>query len=272
MTGNTTHAPLTDPRTLVVVPTYDEAENITMIVRRTLAVGPHVEVLVVDDGSPDGTGEIADALAASESRLHVLHRTEKNGLGPAYLAGFAWALDRSAGRSYDVVAEMDADGSHLPEQLPRLLEALDRADLVLGSRWLPDGAVHGWSRHRELLSRGGNVYVRALLRVPLTDATGGYRVYRAEALRSLDLTEIASAGYCFQVDLARRVLQAGLAVREVPIDFHEREHGASKMTGDIVREALWRVSVWGLADRLHRRGRARAVPVAAPVVALPRHR
>lgn len=234
-------------RTLVVVPTYDEIDNLESIVSRTLRVHPSLEVLVVDDNSPDGTGELAERLSRSTGRVHVLHRAGKEGLGAAYLAGFAWALERD----YDTVVEMDADGSHQPEQLPRLFAALPFADLVLGSRWVPGGGVENWPRRREILSRGGNWYTRRALRLPLRDATGGFRAFRSETLRRLHLSDISSHGYCFQVDLARRVVQAGLVVQEVPIDFKEREHGVSKMSASIVREALLRVTLWGLQDRLH---------------------
>lgn len=230
---------------LVVVPTYQEVENIGGIVRRTLAVDHDIEVLVVDDASPDGTGAIAERLAAAEPRVHVLHRTAKNGLGAAYLAGFSWALPRG----YDVIVQMDADGSHQPEELPRLLAALDGADLVLGSRWVPGGAVENWPRSRQLLSRGGNAYVRAVLGLPLRDATGGFRAFRRHTLEALDLETVASQGYCFQVDLAWRTVEAGMRVLEVPITFVERTCGASKMSRAIVAEALWRVTAWGLRGR-----------------------
>lgn len=242
-------------RVLVVIPTYQEANNIESVVRRTLATVPSAHVLVVDDASPDGTGRIAASLSAAEDRVHVLHRAGKQGLGAAYLAGFSWAV---AAR-YDAVVEMDADGSHLPEQLPRLLEALDEgADLVLGSRWVPGGAVRNWPYRRQLLSRAGNRYVRTALGIPLRDATGGYRAFRRSTLQQLSLSQVGSQGYCFQVELAWRAVQAGLDVREVPITFVERQSGTSKMTGAVVGEALWRVTMWGTQRRLHRRGKVRA--------------
>ena len=234
---------------LVVVPTYDEADNIEAITGRLLAAVPSAHLLVVDDASPDGTGKIADELASDDERVHVLHRAGKGGLGAAYTAGFAWARERG----YDVVVEMDADGSHAPEQLPRLLAALEHADLVLGSRWVEGGEVVNWPRSRELLSRGGNAYTRLVLRLPLRDATGGYRAYRREVLDALPLGDVASQGYCFQVDLAWRAWQAGYEVVEVPITFVERERGESKMSRSIVLEALWRVTVWGLRGRRDRR-------------------
>jgi dolichol-phosphate mannosyltransferase len=232
-------------RVLVIVPTYNEAENVERIVARTRVAVPAADVLIADDDSPDGTGEIADKLAADDPAVHVLHRQHKNGLGGAYLAGFRWALSRD----YDVVVEMDADGSHQPEQLPLLLDRLRTADLVLGSRWVSGGQVVNWPRSRAALSRGGNAYVRVALGVPLHDATAGFRAFRRTALLALDLDGVASQGYCFQVDLAWRAVQRGLRVAEVPITFVEREVGASKMSGSIVREALWRVTVWGARHR-----------------------
>jgi dolichol-phosphate mannosyltransferase len=244
-----------DGRVLVVVPTYDERLNLEPVVGRVRSAVPAADVLVVDDASPDGTGEIADRLAAEDDQVHVLHRVGKQGLGSAYLAGFGWGLQRG----YDVLVEMDADGSHQPEQLPDLLAALADADLVLGSRWVSGGSVVNWPRSRELLSRGGNTYVRLVLGLGLRDATGGFRAFRRETLDKLDLDAVASQGYCFQVDLARRAVSQELRVVEVPIEFVEREHGVSKMSGAIVREALWRVTVWGLARPLrgHRGARLR---------------
>ncbi len=232
-------------RIVVIVPTYNERENVERIVARVRASVPEADVLVADDNSPDGTGDLADALSAADPQVRVMHRAGKEGLGAAYLAGFAWALDEG----YDVVVEMDADGSHQPEQLPRLLDALRDADLVLGSRWVPGGSVVNWPKSRELLSRGGSLYTRLMLGVPMRDATGGYRAFRAETLRKLDLTGVESAGYCFQVELGWRAVQAGMRVREVPIEFVERELGDSKMDQRIVVEALWRVTVWGTQDK-----------------------
>ena len=232
-------------RIVVIVPTYDERENLPLITARVRAAVPEADVLVADDNSPDGTGVLADELAAADDHVHVMHRRGKEGLGAAYLAGFDWALDHG----YDVVVEMDADGSHQPEQLPRLLEALRDADLVLGSRWVPGGSVVNWPKSREFLSRGGSLYTRMMLGVPMRDATGGYRAFRADTLRKLDLTGVESAGYCFQVELGWRAVKAGMRVREVPIEFVERELGASKMSQRIVVEALWRVTVWGAQDK-----------------------
>jgi dolichol-phosphate mannosyltransferase len=231
---------------LVVIPTYDERENIEPIVGRVRDSVPDAHLLVVDDASPDGTGDLADALAAADDHVHVLHRTGKGGLGAAYLAGFAWGLERE----YEVLVEMDADGSHQPEQLPRLLERLAGADLVLGSRWVPGGSVVNWPAHRKLISRGGTTYARLALGVPIHDVTGGYRAFRATTLRALDLHDVASQGYCFQIDLAWRAVQRGLRVAEVPITFVERERGQSKMSGAIVRESLMLVTAWGVRHRL----------------------
>jgi dolichol-phosphate mannosyltransferase len=236
-----------------VVPTYQERLNIEDVVTRLRGAAPLAHVLVVDDDSPDGTGALAEDLAAADPQVHVLHRAVKDGLGPAYLAGFGWGLDRE----YDVLVEMDADGSHQPEQLPALLAALPGADLVLGSRWVPGGSVVNWPLRRRLLSQGGNRYVRRALQIDLRDATGGFRAFRRTTLEKLDLEGVASHGYCFQVDLAWRTVRAGFRVVEVPIEFVERVRGESKMSGAIVREALWRVTVWGAQQRVGRsRGRA----------------
>ncbi|GAA2723563.1 polyprenol monophosphomannose synthase [Cellulomonas aerilata] len=234
-------------RTLVVIPTYDEATTLPRTLRALRDAVPSADVLVVDDASPDGTGDVADAWAARDGSVHVLHRTGKLGLGTAYVAGFGWALERG----YDVVVEMDADGSHRAVDLPAILAALDGGvGLVLGSRWVPGGRVVHWPRHRQWLSRGGNTYARRALGLPLRDATGGFRAYRAGALRDVHLEDVASQGYCFQVDMARRVVAAGHPVVEVPITFVERVDGRSKMTRGIVAEALLRVTVWGVTRRM----------------------
>jgi dolichol-phosphate mannosyltransferase len=227
------------------MPTYNERENLEATAGRVRAAVPDADLLIVDDNSPDGTGELAGKLAAEDSHVQVLHRPGKGGLGAAYLAGFHWALDQD----YGAVVEMDADGSHQPEQLPALLDALESADLVLGSRWVPGGRTVNWPRSRQIISRGGSFYSRLMLGIPLRDATGGYRAYRAGTLRAIGLDEIHSQGYCFQIDLARRTLAQGLRVREVPITFVERVHGTSKMSKAIVFEAFWRVGWWGLAGR-----------------------
>jgi dolichol-phosphate mannosyltransferase len=230
---------------VMVVPTYNEAENLEWIVGRLLAAAPDTHVLVVDDSSPDGTGDLADALAAADERVRVVHRTEKAGLGAAYLHGFAVAL--AAG--YDVVGEMDADGSHQPEQLHLLREALAEADLVIGSRWVPGGSVVNWDVLRRALSRGGNLYARMVLGVPVRDVTAGYRLFRADTLRAIDLPSVRSVGYCFQADLAVRTLEAGLRVVEVPIEFLERERGDSKLSRSVATESLRRITVWGATRR-----------------------
>ena len=242
---------------VVLIPTYNERENLPPIVARIRAAVPEADVLVLDDGSPDGTGAVADQLAAQDDQIRVLHRERKAGLGAAYLAGFAWAL----GKNYDVLVEMDADGSHQPEQLRSLLVALADADVVLGSRWVPGGSVVNWPSYRKVLSRGGNVYTRVLLGVPIGDATGGFRAYRASALRSLDLHDVASQGYCFQVDLVWRAVRRGLTVVEVPITFVERTIGDSKMSQGIVGEALRSVTAWGVRYRL---GQVRALVRRGP--------
>ncbi|MDR6972475.1 polyprenol monophosphomannose synthase [Leifsonia shinshuensis] len=253
-------------RTLVIIPTYNESENIGSIVGRVRASVPEAEVLVVDDGSPDGTGELADALAATDANVHVMHRSGKEGLGAAYRAGMTWGLDAGFG----AIVEMDADGSHQPEQLPSLLAALrgvDRpgADVVLGSRWVEGGGVVNWPARRRAISRGGSAYSRIALGLPVKDVTGGYRAFTAEALRALQYDRTESQGYCFQIDMTRRAYDAGLSIVEVPITFVERERGASKMGGGIVVEAMLRVTLWGVTG-LPRRFRKRTpAPTAEPV-------
>ncbi|MCW2633537.1 MAG: dolichol-phosphate mannosyltransferase [Pseudonocardia sp.] len=232
----------------VVIPTYNERENLEAIVARLHAVLPDAEVLVVDDSSPDGTGRLADGMAAADDRIRVLHRSDKDGLGAAYLAGFAAALRGPA----EVIVEMDADGSHAPEDLPAMLTALQDADIVLGSRYVRGGQVVNWPLQRRLLSQGGNLYSRLALGVGIRDLTGGYRAFHRSVLEELDLADVSSQGYCFQVDLAWRAVQAGFRVHEVPITFTERERGESKMNSSIVTEALWKVTAWGVAHRLGR--------------------
>ena len=237
-------------RVIVIIPTYNESENIDTIVGRLRRAVPSAEVLVADDNSPDGTGLMADALAARDPSVHVLHRLGKEGLGAAYLAGFQWGLERG----YDVLIEMDADGSHQPEQLPKLLAALGpkndrKADLVLGSRWVRGGRVVNWPKSREVLSRGGNLWTRIALGVPVKDATGGYRVFDRRTLLGIGLDDVASAGYCFQVDLVWRALKAGFRVGDVPITFVERQYGDSKMSQRIVVEALVLTTAWGVKHR-----------------------
>jgi dolichol-phosphate mannosyltransferase len=232
---------------LVVIPTYNERDNIESIVTRLHAALPKTHVLVVDDGSPDGTGDIADEMAKNDSdgRIHVMHRAEKNGLGAAYVAGFRWGLDRD----YAVLVEMDADGSHAPEDLPRVLAALSDADLAIGSRYVPGGKIVNWPFRRYFLSWGANVYSRLALGAKVKDMTGGFRAYRRAVLEKIRIDNVASQGYCFQVDLGWRTIEAGFTVVEVPITFTERVHGQSKMSGDVIREALIRVTKWGLRRR-----------------------
>ncbi len=239
-------------RLLVIIPTYNEIQSLPLILIRIRTSVPEAEILIVDDNSPDGTGELAQTHADADSQIHVMHRLGKDGLGAAYLSGFAWGLQQG----FDVIVEMDADGSHQPEQLPVLLDALRNADLVLGSRWVPGGGTRNWSRSREILSRGGNSYTKMMLGLDINDSTGGYRAFRSETLRKLDLNEVASQGYCFQVDLAWRASQRGLVVTEVPIIFVEREIGTSKMSRKIVTEALWRVTLWGVERRAKQMKRA----------------
>ncbi|HEY4700653.1 MAG TPA: polyprenol monophosphomannose synthase [Streptosporangiaceae bacterium] len=231
------------------MPTYEERQNLESIAARLRSAVPDADLLVVDDNSPDGNGDLADKLSEADPHIQVLHRTDKAGLGPAYIAGFRWALERG----YDAVVEMDADGSHQPEQLPQLLAALAAADGVIGSRWIPGGKLLNWPKSREVLSRAANVYVRLMLGLKIKDATGGYRAYRASALRTISLDTVESAGYCFQIDLTLRMIQAGLRIVEVPITFVERERGASKMSQAIIGEAFLRVAQWAVSTRLRRR-------------------
>jgi dolichol-phosphate mannosyltransferase len=236
---------------LVIIPTYDEAENIADVIGRVRRAVPDAHVLVVDDNSPDGTAELAEAAGEEVGGVDVLRRAEKGGLGPAYRAGFAWGLDRG----YTVLVEMDADLSHDPEALPDLLAAVaDGADLAIGSRYVEGGAVPGWPRHRLAISRLGNTYVHLALGIRLRDATAGYRAYTADALRSLDLGNITTYGYGFQVEMAYSLIRSGHTVVEVPITFRDRIRGTSKMSLGIVGEALRLVTWWGFRDRvLHRR-------------------
>lgn len=243
-------------RCVMVVPTYNESENIEWIVGRLRAAQPGVDVMVVDDNSPDGTGDIADRLAAADEAISVVHRSEKTGLGAAYLNGFDVAL--AAG--YDVIGEMDADGSHQPEQLHRLLDALHDADLVIGSRYVPGGSVVNWPFQRLLLSRGGNLYVRLLLGIKVKDATAGFRVYRRTTLERIDLPDVLSTGYVFQTDLAFRTVSRGMKVVEVPIEFIERVRGDSKMSGPVASESLKLITRWGVSERIAQARRRRARP------------
>lgn len=257
----------TDNRTLVVIPTYNERENIAEITARVLRSAPGVDVLVVDDNSPDGTGALASALASGHDRINVLHRAGKEGLGAAYRAGFAWGLERG----YERLVEMDADGSHQPEQLDRLLAALDDADVVLGSRWVRGGSVVNWPLKRMILSQAGSLYARVALGLPIRDITGGFRAFTADALREIGYQDVLSQGYCFQIDMLWKAYTAGLRITEVPITFVERIHGESKMSSGIVKEAILRVTVWGLqALPARMRGDHRAAVAAASALRLAR--
>jgi dolichol-phosphate mannosyltransferase len=229
------------PGVWLILPTYNEADNLEALVR---AVLPQLEgtglthtILVVDDGSPDGTGEIADRLAADLSPVRVLHRARKQGLGRAYLAGFELALDAGA----DLVMEMDADFSHDPRDVPRLIAAAGAADLVLGSRYVPGGGVENWGLSRRLLSRGGCAYARVLLGIPVRDLTGGFKCFNRRVLEAIDLADVRADGYAFQIELTYRAVRAGFRVAEVPILFRERRDGASKMTARVTLEAVWKV-------------------------------
>jgi dolichol-phosphate mannosyltransferase len=241
---------------LVIIPTYNEAGNLGWIVDRLLAALPAAHILVVDDGSTDGTGGIADRRAADDPRIHVMHREGKLGLGSAYIAGFRWGIERG----FMTLVEMDADGSHPPESLPAMLALHHggRADLVIGSRWVPGGSVVNWPRRRQLLSRAGNAYARFVLRLAVKDVTAGFRVYSASDIAAMDLDGVDSKGYCFQVDMTLRVLDAGGRVAEHPIEFRERERGESKMSRAIVLEAMARVTLWGVQRVLRRAAPTRA--------------
>jgi dolichol-phosphate mannosyltransferase len=238
-------------RALVVIPTYNEIDSLEGVVREVLALGADLDILVVDDSSPDGTGELADRLAAAQSRVSVLHRGGKEGLGRAYLAGF----DRAIAGGYPAVVELDADGSHPTASLPAMVTTLEgdpKLGVVIGSRWVPGGRVVDWSPFRQLLSRAGNVYARAMLGIPVSDSTAGFRVYRSGALQALHLADVHSRGYCFQIDMTIRMFDAGWGIRELPIEFRERRAGSSKMSKAIVAEAMSRVTIWGIQRRLGR--------------------
>ncbi|OII38469.1 dolichol-phosphate mannosyltransferase [Curtobacterium sp. MMLR14_010] len=243
------------PTVLVIVPTYNEAENIHDIAGRVLSTVPAAHLLVVDDGSPDGTGDLVDELAATDDRVHLMRRSGKLGLGTAYVAGFRWGLERG----YDLLVEMDADGSHPADRLPALIAAVADAEpaanvmLAIGSRWIEGGSVVDWPKHRELLSRGGNGYARIMLGLDVHDITAGFRVYRADAIAKMELDAVDSKGYCFQVDMTLRVHDLGGRIVEVPIRFRDRIHGVSKMSQAIVVEAMLRTTQWGLQRRFGRR-------------------
>ncbi len=244
-------------RAIVCLPTYEERENLQPIVRAIHAAAPRVDVLVIDDNSPDGTGRLADELAARDPRVHVLHRPGKQGLGRAYLAGFAWALERG----YGLVLEMDADFSHDPRRLPALLEASRHADVVLGSRYVPGGGTVSWGLARKVISRGGSLYARKILGIPVRDLTGGFKCFRREVLEALDLPTVASTGYAFQIELTFRALKRGFRVAEVPIVFADRRVGRSKMSRRIVLEAMRNVWAMRFSEFARAARAARRVPV-----------
>lgn len=229
-------------KTLIIIPTYQESENIISILERVQAANPEANVLVVDDSSPDGTGQIVERLMKSNPKIRLLTNSVKGGLGKAYVKGFKWGLSKD----FDIFVEMDADGSHAPEQLPSILKNLDECDVSLGSRWVPGGRIENWPISRQILSKGGNLYTRLMLGFKVKDATGGYRAYKREVLETIDLDSIESQGYCFQVDMVRRSLAFGFKVCETPIVFTEREAGNSKMSRQIVIEAFTRIGFWGL--------------------------
>ena len=239
---------------LVVLPTYQEAPNIVDVLTRIRAAAPDAFVLVVDDGSPDGTADLAAEVGVELGNIDVLRRAAKSGLGPAYRAGFAWGLERD----HQVLIEMDADLSHDPEMLPKLIAAVGagRADLAIGSRYIPGGAVPGWPASRRLLSQMGNRYVGLMLRLPVRDATAGFRAYTADILERIGLERVRADGYGFQIEMAYEVAKAGGTIVELPITFRDRARGESKMSPDIVSEALWLVTKWGTRDRWRRIRRA----------------
>jgi glycosyltransferase involved in cell wall biosynthesis len=241
-----------DPSALVIVPTYDEAENVRAVTSAVFDALPTAHLLVVDDGSPDGTADIVRELAAADPRVHLLERSGKLGLGTAYVAGFRWGLERG----YPLLVEMDADGSHPADRLPALVDAVradDRVALAIGSRWVPGGSVVDWPLRRQALSRGANTYARLVLGIDVRDITAGFRVYRADTVARMDLDSVDSKGYCFQVDMTLRVDDLGGRIVEVPIRFRDRVHGVSKMSRSIVVEAMLRVTQWGVERRFRRR-------------------
>ncbi|MGG5751506.1 polyprenol monophosphomannose synthase [Zafaria sp. Z1313] len=232
-------------RVVTIIPTYNELESLPVTLGRLRAAVPDSDVLIADDNSPDGTGRLADEFAAADPQVHVMHRQGKEGLGAAYIAGFRWALERD----YDVIVELDADGSHRPEDLPRLLAKVPEADLVIGSRWVKGGSVVNWPLHRKLISRAGSLYSRVMLGLSVRDITAGFRAFRRETLEAIDFDAVESVGYGFQVDMTFRVARLGRRIVEVPITFVERELGVSKMSGNIVVEAMLNVTRWGLGAR-----------------------
>ncbi len=236
---------MNQPKTLICVPTYNERENLPLLIDAIFAEVPQVEILVIDDNSPDGTGQIADEISSKNPHVHVLHRAGKQGLGRAYIAGFQWAL----ARDYELVFEMDCDFSHQPRFLPEFIKKAESFDLVLGSRYIPGGGTEDWDWRRRAISKSGNTYARLILGLPFKDLTGGFKCFHRKVLEALPLTEILGSGYVFQIELTWRSVLAGFSVGEVPIQFPDRTRGESKMNGSIVREAV--VNVWKL--RLNKR-------------------
>lgn len=240
-------------QTLIIVPTYNERENLPRMVAKLLALPVEVDVLVVDDNSPDGTGQLADGLAAAHPQVNVLHRAQKDGLGRAYIAGFKWAL----ARHYEFIFEMDCDFSHDPEEIPNFLRAAEHADLVLGSRYIGGVRVINWPLSRLMLSRFAGVYIKAVTGMPVFDPTGGYKCFRRHALQSLDLEAVRSRGYSFQIEMTHRLWRQGFKVQEVPIIFTDRKEGQSKMAGGIIDEAFWMVWKLWLQNGLRRSPRGK---------------
>ena len=237
-------------RALVIIPTYNERENITRIIPAVLAQHPSIDVLIVDDGSPDGTGDIVDGIAAQNPRVHALHRSGKLGLGTAYVAGFKWALERD----YQFIFEMDADFSHSPDKLPAFLEAIQSADLVLGSRY-QNGQINvvNWPMSRLFLSYSANIYARHVTGLQVFDATGGFKCFRRRVLEAIDLSDVRSNGYAFQIEMTFRAWKKGFRIVEIPIVFVDRTEGSSKMSKRIVREAVWmvwRLRWWGMRGKV----------------------
>ena len=232
-------------RVVVLVPTFNERDALPVTADRLLRAVPDATLLVIDDASPDGTGDIADAMARADPRVRVLHRDAKHGLGAAYLAG----MRRALAEGFDRIVQMDADGSHPPESLPAMLAMADEAELVIGSRWVPGGAIVDWPLQRQIISRAGTLYAQLSLGIGVADMTAGYRVYTPDLLRRMLERPVTSQGYCFQIDMTRRAADLGARIAEVPITFREREHGRSKMSAGIIREALLKTTAWGLGRR-----------------------
>jgi dolichol-phosphate mannosyltransferase len=250
-------------KTLIVVPTYNERENLPALAQRLLALPVQVDLLVVDDNSPDGTGKLADELAAKHPSIHVLHRSEKNGLGRAYIAGFKWALERD----YEFIFEMDGDSSHNPDDIPAMLQAAKDADLVLGSRYINGIRIINWPLKRLILSKGAANYVQLITGMPYSDPTGGYKCFRRRALQAIELDKIQSNGYSFQIEMTHNLWRQGMEIAEVPIIFTDRSQGHSKMSRHIVREALW--MVWKLWFQNGLRRRPTSTPPSRPGNAKP---